>query len=307
MDALVTLFDDTLAPATPVLVPALQALYGGDLALPQSTQVDFVAPPLGAVSTARVPGVVSTARAACYANFVTTLDGIVSFNLPAQDTGNAISGGSAIDHAVMAILRAVSDAVIWGNATYQASLRFVPTPEAVWPSAAALLRAQRAHLGKPERPIAVIVSASGRVDATGAIVQQDAQPTIIATTDAGAARLGALPAHVAVWSFGDAVTPLALLGRLYAERGVAAALCEGGPVLLGSFLAADALDEIFLTRAPQFAGSSPAAQRPGLVAGVAFAPATAPWATLRSLKRSGSYLFERYALTRGRTSGAALP
>jgi riboflavin biosynthesis pyrimidine reductase len=291
MDPLVTLCDDTSAPAPPFLLPELQAIYGGDLALPQFTEVDFVAQPLGANSIA---------RAACYANFVTTLDGIISFNLPKQDTGNAISGGSAIDHAVMGILRAVSDAVIWGNATYQTARRFLPTPEAIWPAGADLLRAQRAQMGKPERPLAVIVSASGQVDTSGAIFRQADQPAVVATTDDGAARLGALPAHVAVWSFGESVSPLDLLRRLHAECGVAAALCEGGPLLLGGFLAADALDEIFLTRAPQFAGRSPEASRPGLVEGVAFTPAAAPWATLRSLKRSGSYLFERYALRAAR-------
>lgn len=295
MDSLVTLFDDSPAPASPVLLPELQAIYGGDLALPPGRE-DGRDGRDGENDGRDESRPYIHLRAACYANFVTTLDGIISFNLPKQDTGNAISGGSAIDHAVMGILRAVSDAVIWGNATHQTARRFFATPEAIWPAGADLLRAQRAHLGKPERPIAVIVSASGQVDTSGIIFRQADQPAIVATTEAGAARLGALPPHVSVWSFGEAVTPLDLLRRLYDERGVVAALCEGGPVLLGSFLAAGALDEIFLTRAPQFAGRTLAAPRPGLVEGVAFTPAVAPWATLRSLKRSGSYLFERYAL-----------
>jgi riboflavin biosynthesis pyrimidine reductase len=285
VDPLITLFDDSPPPAAPILVPDLLALYGGDLVMP----IDLPLPPSDG----------DQGRAYCYANFVATIDGVVSFNLPNQDTGNEISGGSAIDHAVMGILRARADAVIWGGKTYHAARRFVPTPAAIWPAGAAALRAQRDRSGQGAAPpIAVVVSATGQIDLTGALFQQPEQPAIIATTDAGAAWLHTLATtpNTAVWNFGASVPPADVLRRLHAERGVRLALCEGGPTLLGAFLAAGALDELFLTRAPQFAGRSLTAPRPGLVEGVAFTPATAPWATLRSLKRGGNYLFERYIL-----------
>jgi riboflavin biosynthesis pyrimidine reductase len=283
METLTTLFDEP-PPVTPVLTPELQALYGGDLAL------------------AEMPTNKSDGRAFCYANFVATIDGIVSFNLPNHDTGNEISGGSPIDHVVMGILRALAGAVIWGSKTYHASRRFTPIPAAIWKPGEDLFAAQRMRLGMLHaHPIAVVVTASGELDTTGAIFQNADLPAIVATTDAGAARLGDLAAHAPateVWSFGAAVMPDALLRRLRAERGVRMALCEGGATLLGAFLAAGTLDELFLTRAPQFAGRANDAPRPGLVEGVAFTPATAPWAQLVSLKRSGSQLFERYRLTR---------
>ncbi len=288
MDALTTLFDE-LPPAAPVLLPELQALYGGDLAFPDML-------PLPAPAEEGVGG---ERRAFCYANFVATIDGIVSFNVPGSDTGNEISGGSAIDHVVMGILRSLAGAVIWGSRTYMAARRFTPAPGAIWPPGTDLFAAQRAHLGLTPLPLAVIITAGGEIDTSGAIFLRDDQPAIVATTDRGAQRLADLPSRAPateVWSFGETVTPDALLRRLHAERGVRTALCEGGAMLFGAFLAAGVADELFLTRAPQFAGRAVEAPRPGLVEGVAFSPAAAPWAHLVSLKRSGSYLFERYRI-----------
>src|SRR5687768_8432323 len=82
------------------------------------------------------------------ANFVTTLDGVTSWNIPGQMGGGEISGFSEEDTAVMGLLRAVSDAVVIGNAT----LRVVPdhlwTPEFFQPALAPAYHALRAALGK---------------------------------------------------------------------------------------------------------------------------------------------------------------
>jgi riboflavin biosynthesis pyrimidine reductase len=71
-------------------------------------------------------------------------------------------------------------------------------------------------------------------------------------------------------------------------------LCEGGPRLLGSLLAARAVDELFLTLAPQVAGRADDGARPGLVSGHAFEPETAPWARLVGVKHHGEHLYLRY-------------
>jgi riboflavin biosynthesis pyrimidine reductase len=278
MDPLVTLFDeDALGDGARVgLIPALQSIYGGDLRLP--------------------PG--KGERPWLYANFVTTLDGVISYNLPNQDTGNEISGGNEQDHALMGILRSLADAVVWGSNTYQVSRRFIPTPAAVWSPGAEAFHAQRVYAGKTANPIAVIVTASGDIPTDGAILQRDDQSAIIATTDAGAARLSALTnaPNTTIWRFGAAVPLPALAHRLSAERGVRTLLCEGGSLLFGRFLEAAIMDELFLTLAPQLAGRAEGAGRAGLVEGVAFSPQTAPWARLRSLKRAANHLFLRYAV-----------
>src|SRR5260221_449813 len=73
-------------------------------------------------------------------------------------------------------------------------------------------------------------------------------------------------------------------------------LVEGGPQLMGDFLAVRDADELFLTLAPQIAGRDGSIERPGLVAGKRFAPEHPLWGTLAGVKRGGSHLFLRYVL-----------
>ncbi len=71
----------------------------------------------------------------------------------------------------------------------------------------------------------------------------------------------------------------------------------GGGDIMGEFFAEQALDELFLTLAPQIAGRAGEVERPGLVMGKLFAPENPLWGTLVSVKRGGSHLFLRYAFT----------
>jgi riboflavin biosynthesis pyrimidine reductase len=283
MEALTTLFDDTPQMAGSASMPEeLRALYDGGLAIPAGAAPD---------------------RPYIIANFVQTLDGVISFEIAGHDTGGDISGQSEIDHAVMGIVRAEADAVLWGSSNYMVSRRFVPTPEAIWKPGAAYYRDLRARLGKPPVPLAVVVTASGDIDTSGALLRQPEQPALVVTSDAGAARLGDLQDApnttirvVPGAGGGNLVPPQAVASIMAEEFGVRTLLVEGGARIFGSFLAAGLMDELFLTIAPQFAGRGQQAPRPGLVDGTAFAPATAPWARLLSLKRGGSHLFARYAV-----------
>ena len=281
VESLTTLFDSTASTvASSGLTPALQALYGGDLTIPTHAAMD---------------------RPYVIANFVTSLDGVVAYDVAGSDTGGAISGGSAIDHVVMGILRAEADAVLWGARNYMVSRRFLLTPAAIWPAGAADYQALRAKLGKAPAPLAVVVTASGDIDPTGTIFRQPEQPALVVTTDAGALRLEGLAVSAPNTSVrgvatGATVPPAAVARLLWEEFGVRVLLHEGGPQTFGAFLAAGLVDEIFLTIAPQFVGRNDATSRPGLVAGAAFLPTTAPWAQLLSLKQGGSHLFTRYAV-----------
>jgi hypothetical protein len=60
-------------------------------------------------------------RPYCIANFVSTLDGVVSFNLPAQSEGTQISGLNKEDRFIMGLLRASVDAVMVAPGTLRAS------------------------------------------------------------------------------------------------------------------------------------------------------------------------------------------
>jgi len=56
-------------------------------------------------------------RPTIVANFVSTLDGVVSFGDPGAAGGSAVSGGSAEDHRLMGLLRTLGDAVMVGAGT----------------------------------------------------------------------------------------------------------------------------------------------------------------------------------------------
>lgn len=311
MDALRTLFEREPAPAGS-LPDVLERLYDGGLVIPDGP-VDG-------------PGT----RPYVVANFVETLDGVISFTGPGQAGGGDVSGFSEADHLVMGLLRARADAVLVGSGTLHEDSGHVRTAEFLLPPLAAEYAALRRQLGRSAAyPLNVVVSASGRLDLEERTFHYPGLRVLIATTHSGAARLSQspLPAGVEVRAIGGATTtpeevhpapgaadgglavdasggpgegvdPVALLGVLAREYGVRVALHEGGPHLLAAFVAAGVVDELFLTLAPQLAGRAPEMPRPALLEGHAFAPGAAPWGTLLSLKHAGSHLMLRYGLRR---------
>jgi riboflavin biosynthesis pyrimidine reductase len=147
----------------------------------------------------------------------------------------------------------------------------------------------------------VIVSGSGRLDLKRAIFRTAPTRTVILTTSAGRdelTRRGAATLHsvevVALRSKNGSIAPRAILQLLQSQYGVKSLLHEGGPTLFGQFLAAEVVDEFFLTLSPQIAGRGGDASRPAVVEGVAFVPGTAPWFEMVSLKQNAAYLYLRY-------------
>ena len=59
-------------------------------------------------------------------------------------------------------------------------------------------------------------------------------------------------------------------------------------------MAAQAVDELFLTLSPQIAGRMSDGMRPALVQGTEFMPECAPWFQLFSVKESADHLYLRY-------------
>lgn len=275
--SLATLIDRAPAPAWP-LPPPLAGWYGG---------------PLGFPAPAGRPYVI--------ANFVTTLDGVVSYAIPGQAGGGPISGNNVPDRFVMGLLRACADAVVIGAGTLRAMrLNHAVTPGYIFPPATAEYAGLRRALGKPPQPVTVVVTGRGDLDLGAAAFRAPDVPVLIVTTDAGAARLaqaGALPGAVTVHSAGPGpeVPVAAVLAALGAVSPASLVLTEGGPLMLGTFLAGGALDELFLTLAPQLAGRAGDGFRPALVEGLAFMPERAPWGRLLSAKSAGDHLYLRYA------------
>jgi riboflavin biosynthesis pyrimidine reductase len=270
-------------PSELILPEGLRRRYDGDLSFPHAPEE----------------------RPYCVANFVSTLDGVVSFNIPGQLEGAQISESNEEDRFIMGLLRASADAVLVGSGTLQAvGPQGTWLPESVYPAAEDLYRKYRTEvLRRPEYPLVVVVTGTGGVDLASAVFHTPRTRVLILTTEQGKRRLSqsgseAL-ASVEVKALSDAekgISPAAILTLLKRDAGVELLLHEAGPTLFGEFLADGLMDELFLTVAPQIAGRVAAHPRPGLVANVEFSPATAPWWKLLSTKSAADYIFLRYQI-----------
>jgi riboflavin biosynthesis pyrimidine reductase len=262
------------ASGSPMPLPAgLRDAYGGELAFPAAD------------------------RPHVFANFVSTIDGLVSFGIPHFASARHISRGHPGDRFTMGLLRACADAVVSGAGTLRVEKKVTWAPQHIFPPAADLYRELRRARGLPERVRVAILSASGDLDlAAPVFTSQDVEPLIV-TSVAGAERLAARGSgSVRVRAVGAGEPSMReALGAVASEFGARLILSEAGPRLFGKMLEERVVDELFLTLAPQLAGRSEERRGVGLVDPTAFHPDKTPWARLVSAKRSDEFLLLRYA------------
>ncbi len=240
-----------------------------------------------------------------YANFVTSLDGVVALGPEYPSSGSAISGREPADRFVMGLLRACADAVLIGAGTLRATPRHLWTPDHVCPQAAPDFDELRRSLKRATRPQLVVITASGDVPTEHPALQVGA---LVATTADGASQLeGRLPPACAILTAdtgsAHALRMADVLAALHAQ-GHTAVLTEGGPQLIGHLLGEGLLDELFLTTSPVLAGRD-GTSRPGVVAGLELLPNQPAWTDLISVRRRDSYLFLRYRLRTSSGRGAS--
>jgi len=175
-------------------------------------------------------------------NFVTSADGAVSV------AGYSAGLSSDADKRVFGLLRMVCDAVMVGAGTLRhegyGAMR-LDEPRRAW----------RRSAGLPECPPLVVVSGRLELDPdsdmfTGA----PTRPIVVTHGGSPADRRAALARVADVLVCGDAEVDLPAALTALADRGLTQVLCEGGPHLLGSLTAADAVDELCLTVSPLLAG-----------------------------------------------------
>jgi riboflavin biosynthesis pyrimidine reductase len=250
------------------LPAALAAIYGGDFGVP---------------------------RPVLYANFVSSIDGVVALATDAE-SGKLISGGNEADRFVMGLLRAVADAVLVGAGTFRKVTRALWHADSIYPPAGELFADLRRKLGLRPHPLLVVVTASGEIDRRHPALED----ALIITTPTGEERLrGALPAGARiVVAEAQHIRGRALLDRLRAE-GLQAILTEGGPSLAGELFREGLVDELFLTVSPRLFGREAGDGRKSLVDGADLTTAVAGQLTgtslaLAGLRRHESYLFLRY-------------
>ena len=280
MEPIRTLLDRQNPANPPVLPDALRTLYDGDLSFPS----------------------LAAGRPYVIGNFVSTLDGVVSYAIPGKAGGGDISGFNAGDRFIMGLLRASADAVMVGAATLaevsQSHLFAAEYIHRASGDAYALYRREILH--KSRYPLTAIVSGTGNVDLRRAVFRTSDVRAVIFTTEQGGAHLAtagaaSLPStEVRVMkAAGSRLSAGAILEVLWREFGVRLLLHEGGPALFGGCVAEALVDEFFLTVAPQIAGRN-RESRPGMIAGVEFQPDTAPWLDLVSVRGCLDHLYRRY-------------
>ncbi|MFH8620013.1 pyrimidine reductase family protein [Streptomyces sp. NPDC017979] len=212
------------------------------------------------------------------ANMVSSLDGA------AQHEGASQPLSSASDMRIFGVLRALSDVVIAGAETVRR--------EGYRPARAReAFAARRAAAGQRPAPAIAVVSASLDLDFEAPLFTDALVPTLVLTGAAAPAeRLRAAQkegVEVVVAGEGAGVDPVRAV-RALAERGMTRQLTEGGPRLLGQFVASGVLDELCLTVAPLLTagGAQRIAGGPEVAVPERFA--------LASVLEEGGFLFTRY-------------
>lgn len=233
------------------------------------------------------------------ANFVSTIDGVVSLGITDGTDSSTISGRSLADRFVMALLRAAADVVVIGAGTLRASVGHQWVPRILVPEYEDVLRAFRESLGRaPGTAPLVIVTGSGQLPSHVALTEP-ATRVVVVTGPAGATKVrDAFPAlQVIAVGEGERVSGADVTGALRELR-AGVALCEGGPTLLGTLVAAHSVHELFLTLSPLLSGRDATHARPGLLEGAAFEPSALLGAALLSVRRAKDHLLLRYRLQR---------
>ncbi len=174
-----------------------------------------------------------------FLNMVESADGRAAID------GRAQALGSEADTLLLTELRTIADAVLIGSGTLQAEGygRLVGNPERV---------ARRAAAGLPPTPTAVLLSLALDLPWSAGLFAAAGQPVLIYTSSDTTPP--AVAAELEVVRL-EHLSPDAAMRDLRA-RGVRALLCEGGPRLNRSLLAAGLVDELFLTLAPMLAGNA---------------------------------------------------
>jgi riboflavin-specific deaminase-like protein len=174
-------------------------------------------------------------------NMVSALDGKATIDWRTRGLS------SELDRRLFHHLRTQADAIMVGAGTARVERygRMVKNEE---------LRDKRRAEGLDPDPLAVIVSARLDLPADLPLLNEPEQRVVIAT--GSDATLPDLAAEVDYLRVGDDLP--VLMARLREEYGVGSVLCEGGPTLNSHLLAADLVDELFLTLHPKLSGGAAA-------------------------------------------------
>jgi riboflavin-specific deaminase-like protein len=182
------------------------------------------------------------------ANFAVTADGKIS-------TRNHTPTGftSKRDYHELLRIRSLGDALLVGRGTLEADAMTMNLPVRA-------LQKQRAARNQSPEPIRAVLSNSGQFDPTWKLFQAGTSERILFSTEKmpTALREELAPKATLHLTSADTVDTAAVLRFLHDERAVRTLVCEGGPTLLRTLIELDAIDELYLTRAPLIFGGAEA-------------------------------------------------
>jgi len=193
------------------------------------------------------------------AMMVTTLDGAA-----AGPDGLSGSISSPVDKAVFHAVRRLAGAVLVGAGTVRA--------EGYGPVRATPQDAEaRAAAGLAPAPVLAIVSGSLDLDFEGPLFAgSTVRPIVISGSAPDPDRVSVAREHCDLALTEDARPSAHSILRALTDRGLRRIVCEGGPTLLESLVAADLLDEADITVSPTFAGTDRTPRTSGLDAVAGF-------------------------------------
>ncbi len=177
-------------------------------------------------------------------NMVSAIDGKVSVG------GKASTIGSRVDRRIMRNIRCAFDAVLVGAGSVRAEEMNLGVPPD--------LSEQRRRSGRRKQPLGVVLAGASKLPLHRKLFQnlraEDSPIVVIAgrstpkSTLRQASRLGA---RVLISEGSDLPEPVQVLHMLKENLSVRSLLVEGGPSVNASFLAADSVDDLFLTLNPK--------------------------------------------------------
>jgi 5-amino-6-(5-phosphoribosylamino)uracil reductase len=178
-------------------------------------------------------------------NAIASLDG------GATTAGTSGGLGGSGDRQLFAVQRELADVIVVGAGTARAE-------NYSGARMTAAQRQRRQRRGQHEVPPIALVTRSGVLEHDLPVLTQTEVPPLVLTCAANAdrarARLGSAAQVIACSSTDARSVDLSVALAQLADRGLRRVLNEGGPSLLGAFVAANLLDEICLTSAPLLVG-----------------------------------------------------
>ena len=178
-------------------------------------------------------------------NAIASLDG------GATTDGTSGGLGGSGDRHLFAVQRELADVIVVGAGTARAE-------NYSGARMTAAQRQRRQRRGQSEVPPLAVVTRSGVLEHDLPVLTQTEVPPLVITcadnADTARGRLGSAAQVIACSGTDPSRVDLAVALAQLADRGLLRVLNEGGPSLLGAFVAANLLDEICLTSAPLLVG-----------------------------------------------------